>query len=451
MSKSSRSLPKPSSSGGSLFTNIALAIAGILALVGLIDFVPKLIKSLASNIQVYPQGGLIALGVLAGLVVLVFITSFIGKTIGEQGGKRKIPLMSVLGDQLTHIAIWLVILFSIYPVFYVIAASFDPLNRTFKLTLPESDNVFIRSQVIPSFEGASLENYANLFEGVVIYPLQWLMLVVFALGLLWLAVVAAQVQFVHSGFPPISLRKQRTWATYLAVAGVALFFITLSTAQFTGTTTESKFLMWFRNTFVISTFTGILAILLTTTAGYAMARLRFPGRFETLMFFIFVQMFPGFLGLIAVFNLISTLGLLNTFPGLILAYSGGAIAFGTWIYKGYVESLPASLEEAALVDGCTRWTAFTKIVLPLSGPMLVFIFLLQFIGTYAEYLLASILLTGVDQWTIGVGLRSFTTQFATNWGTFAAASVLASIPIVALFYSFQQVFVSGTLAGGVKE
>jgi arabinogalactan oligomer/maltooligosaccharide transport system permease protein len=151
------------------------------------------------------------------------------------------------------------------------------------------------------------------------------------------------------------------------------------------------------------------------------------------------------------YELIYRLGLTESLPGLVIAYTGGAVSFGTWIYKGYVESLPASLEEAALVDGCTRWTAFTKIVLPLSGPMMVFIFLMQFVGTYTEFLTANVLVTGAQNWNVGVGLRSFATgQFSVEYGTFAAAAVLGAIPIVLLYYSFQQVFVSGNTAGGEK-
>jgi arabinogalactan oligomer / maltooligosaccharide transport system permease protein len=172
-----------------------------------------------------------------------------------------------------------------------------------------------------------------------------------------------------------------------------------------------------------------------------------------LLFYIFIQMFPGFLGMVAIFTIIANLGLLNSFPGIILAYAGGAIAFGTWMYKGFVQSLPMSLEEAALVDGCTRWSAFTRIVLPLSGPMLVFIFLNQFIGSYAEFFLANILLSGTESWNLGVALKSLSPQgFDTrNFGVFAAAAVLGSLPIVAMFYAFQQVFVGGALSGGVKE
>lgn len=229
--------------------------------------------------------------------------------------------------------------------------------------------------------------------------------------------------------------------------------LSLSPRQFTGQGTETKFLLWVRNTFLISGLTGLLAVLLTATAGYAFARFRhLPGRYPMLLFFIFVQMFPGFLALVAIYYLLSRLDLLNTFTGLVLAYSGGIISFGTWVYKGYLESISPSLEEAAMVDGATRWQVFTRILLPLSTPMFVFIFLLQFVGTYSEFVLANLVLTGVESWNVGVGLRSFTTgQFQTKWGVFAAASVLGSLPILFLFYGFQQYFVSGYTAGAVKE
>src|SRR5690606_40002907 len=117
--------------------------------------------------------------------------------------------------------------------------------------------------------------------------------------------------------------------------------------------------------------TGLLAVALATPAGYAFSRLNFEGRYSTLLTFVFVQMFPTFMALVAVFYLMSRLDLLNTFTGLILAYSGGAIAFSSWIFKGYLDSLTPSLEEQAMVDGATRWGAFWRVILPISVPMLL--------------------------------------------------------------------------------
>lgn len=440
--------------------SVARSVAGWVALAVVAFLLLVLARELGARVRPpsfaivrVADGWRYALLGLAATLVLLLATAYAGKLWGERARKgRRIPYRAVLADQVTHLVFWIVIVFALYPIFYVASASFDPLNRLAAASLgSSSDPLLVRARVVPSFDRADLSNYAALFQGVLIHAWQWLLLGAAGLGVLGLAGLWFAVQ-ASGGIATPALRRARGYATWLAVLSVAVFFALLAPEQFTGNRNSSRFLLWIRNTFLISGLTGLAAILLTTTAGYAMARLRFPGRFQALLFFIFVQMFPGFLGLIAIYSLMRALDLTNTFSGLILAYSGGAIAFGTWIYKGYVESLPASLEEAALVDGATRWGAFTKIVLPLSGPMLVFIFLLQFIGTYTEFLLANILLTGSQNWNVGVGLRSFATSaFSTDYGVFSAAAVLGSLPIVALFYSFQQVFVSGTVAGGVKE
>jgi arabinogalactan oligomer / maltooligosaccharide transport system permease protein len=454
MSSPARSIP--SSSAPVWRTILGWVIFGAL-LIGLVILVRDLGSRLGppSFAIIRPaNAGLNTLLTLLGLVGLVLLTSYVGKLIGQAARKgRQVSYMSVLNDQLTHVFFWIVIAFSLYPIFYVVSASFDPLNRLSQATLGESgEPLLLRARVLPTFDGASFANYAKLFDGVVIYWYQWAFLGAVGLGVLGIAFVWGLVQGAGGGRTNPGLTRARVVATWVAILGVAGFFVTLTPGQFTGFTNSSKFLLWVRNTFLVSGATGLLTVMLTTTTGYGLARLRFPGRFEFLMFLIFIQMFPALLGLVAMYELIYSLGLTESLPGLVIAYTGGAVSFGTWIYKGYVESLPASLEEAALVDGCTRWTAFTRIVLPLSGPMLVFIFLLQFVGTYTEFLTANVLVTGAQNWNVGVGLRSFATgQFSVDYGTFAAAAVLGALPIVALYYSFQQVFISGNLAGGVKE
>lgn len=385
---------------------------------------------------------LAASGVLA-------LTSLIGQRIGMARTGRKISYAAVLGDQLTHLFLILVVLIAVYPLMYVLIAAFDPRNSLFAFPNFSDPNILYRSGLLPNLQVLSFENYAALFEGVTIPGWQLVLAVIVGAALTVLLILALMGKFGREGEGII---KARVWSMRTLIVALALLVIFMVPSQFTGQGNESKFLLSVRNTLLVSGITGFLAIVLSTTAGYAMARLRFPGRFQMLLFFIFIQMFPVFLALVAVYTLMVILGLVNTFTGLILAYSGGAIAFNTWIFKGYVESLPESLEEAAMVDGATRWQTFVQVVLPLSGGILVFIFLNQFIGTYAEFILASILLTGVDQWTVGVMLRSFTTgQFSTKWGIFSAAATLGALPIIALFYGFQGYFVGGTVSGGVKE
>jgi arabinogalactan oligomer/maltooligosaccharide transport system permease protein len=407
-------------------------------------------KQVAFGSVFVPYGWAYALGVILLLALLIFFYSLAYTAlVNRLQGRRKSPWPLFL-QGITHLFLWVLILLVYYPVVQVVAASFDPTNNLFSFKRPNTGFLLLDAKVIPYLPEPSLENYARLVEGVVLYPYQ--------LGLFLLAGLALL------GVGGIGLLRrllpEEEWMGFwqgrlLLLMALFLFALALSLSpkQFTGQGTETKFLLWVRNTFLISGLTGLLAVLLTATAGYAFARFRhLPGRYPLLLFFIFVQMFPGFLALVAIYYLLSRLDLLNTFTGLVLAYSGGIISFGTWVYKGYLESISPSLEEAAMVDGATKWQVFTKILLPLSAPMFVFIFLLQFVGTYSEFVLANLVLTGVESWNVGVGLRSFTTgQFQTKWGVFAAASVLGSLPILFLFYGFQQYFVSGYTAGAVKE
>lgn len=387
---------------------------------------------------------LAASGVLA-------LTSLIGQRLGQARTGRRISYAAVLGDQLTHLFLILVVLVAVYPLVYVLIAAFDPRNSLFAFPDFENPNILYRSGLLPNLDVLSLENFTRLFAGLTV-PGWQLALAVLAGAALAAVLLLALAGRLRRGEGGAGVSRARTWAMGLLIAALTVLVAFVTPGQFTGADNESKFLLSVRNTLLVSGLTGVLAILLSTTAGYAMARLRFPGRFQMLLFFIFIQMFPVFLALVAVYALMVLLGLTNTFTGLILAYSGGAIAFNTWIFKGYVESLPESLEEAAMVDGATRWQTFLRVVLPLSGGILAFIFLNQFIGTYAEFILANVLLTGVEKWTVGVMLLSFTQgQFSTKWGIFAAAATLGALPIIALFYGFQRYFVGGTVSGGVKE
>ena len=407
-------------------------------------------KQVAFGSVFVPYGWAYALGFLGALVLLVLLYSLLYTAlVNRLQGRRKSPWPLFL-QGVTHLFLWVLILLVYYPVVQVVAASFDPTNNLFSFRRPDTGFLLVDAKVIPYLPNPSLENYAKLVEWVVLYPYQVALALLAGLALLGVGIVGLLRRLLA---PEAWMDFWQGRLLFLMALLVFALALSLSPRQFTGQGTETKFLLWVRNTFLISGLTGLLAVLLTATAGYAFARFRhLPGRYPMLLFFIFVQMFPGFLALVAIYYLLSWLDLLNTFTGLVLAYSGGIISFGTWVYKGYLESISPSLEEAAMVDGATRWQVFTKILLPLSAPMFVFIFLLQLVGTYSEFVLANLVLTGVESWNVGVGLRSFTTgQFQTKWGVFAAASVLGSLPILFLFYGFQQYFVSGYTAGAVKE
>ena len=356
----------------------------------------------------------------------------------------------------SHAFIWVFILLTLYPVINLVAVS---LNRANNLNTPppREGNLLVRAGILPDPADFSLIQYERVLRETHLQPFQWVLLgVMVAAGVVLLGAV-----FGLRGRPnALGLERLRNLTGWLLVGCAVVLVLSIDNSQFytvneagarVPSSSNAKVILFIRNTLLVSGLTGLFAVVISTTAGYAFARMKFEGRYGTLLSFIFVQMFPGFMALVAIFYLMNALGLLNSFTGLILAYSGGAISFAAWIFKGYLESISPSLEEAALVDGTTRWGAFWRIILPISVPMLLFIFLLQFIGTYSEFILANILLTGDDKWTVGIGLRAFTSgQFQTQWGTLAASAVLGSLPILIIFYSFQNALTGQYTAGGVK-
>ncbi|RKX54423.1 MAG: maltose ABC transporter permease MalG [Thermotoga sp.] len=217
------------------------------------------------------------------------------------------------------------------------------------------------------------------------------------------------------------------------------------------------FVLWLWNSIKVSVTASLITVFLCALASYAFSRFHFRGRRTGLLTLLLIQMFPVMLAFVALYLLLLWIGKylpfmgLNTHPGLILVYLGGALGFNTWLMKGYFDTIPHELEEAALIDGATRFQTFMKIIIPLARPILTVIFILTFIGDYSEYLLASIILTGTKKYTLAVGLNLFiTSDYARHWGTFAAAAIIGSLPVLFLFFSLQKQIISGLTGGGVK-
>lgn len=204
------------------------------------------------------------------------------------------------------------------------------------------------------------------------------------------------------------------------------------------------------NSVVVATVTSALGIGLAATAGYAMSRWSFPGRDEGMALFLLTQMFPGVVMSIPLYILIDALGLLNSLVGLSLVYATTAIPFSTWNLKGYFDTLPRELEEAAIMDGASRWTTFTRIALPLARPALAVTALFSFMTAWNEFVLAFTLMEEPTSFTLPVTIYAYVGEQSVEWGKFAAASILVSVPVVLLFFALQKNLVGGLTAGGVK-
>ncbi|WP_041081915.1 ABC transporter permease subunit [Thermotoga profunda] len=221
--------------------------------------------------------------------------------------------------------------------------------------------------------------------------------------------------------------------------------------------TKHYFLRWVLNSVVISLIVALITTGVCATAAYPFSRMRFTGRKYGIMSFLLIQMFPGVIFMVAIYNLLNFLGRYITFlgvdtpGGLIFAYLTN-IAYNMYLIKGFYDLIPSSLEEAAIVDGATRFQSFYKIVLPLARPILTVVFLLVFIGTFNEYVVARIILQNVQNYTYALGLQAFAVgPYETEWGLFTAAALLGMLPMVILFLSLQRYLVSGLTRGAVKE
>ncbi len=204
------------------------------------------------------------------------------------------------------------------------------------------------------------------------------------------------------------------------------------------------------NSFVVAAGTTLLGVFLACTAAYAFSRFKFPGRRTGLLLFLVTQMFPGVMMMIPLYILMDMLGLLGTLTGLMLVYGITAIPFCVFMLKGYFDTIPRELEEAALMDGASQFTIFWKIVMPLAKPALAVTALFSFMTAWNEFILAATFMSDERMFTLPVALQRYIGDYDTEWGLFAAGAVIVSVPVVALFFALQRNLVGGLTAGGVK-
>lgn len=217
------------------------------------------------------------------------------------------------------------------------------------------------------------------------------------------------------------------------------------------------YLTWVRNSLIIAGAVAVISVFIGASSAFAFSRLRFRGRKTGVQILLLVQMFPAILALSAVYVIMErvyrfapSLGL-GSQAGLLLVYLGGAMGVNIWLLKGFVDSIPIELDEAAKIDGASPMQTYWLIFVPLAAPVLAVVSLLSFIGTLNEYIMARLFLVEMDSRTVAVGLQQFIGgQYSQNWGPFAAGSILLSIPIVVIFLSLQRYIVSGLTAGSVK-
>lgn len=214
---------------------------------------------------------------------------------------------------------------------------------------------------------------------------------------------------------------------------------------------EKPLLNWIRNSLYVAVVTSIASLLISTSAAFAVSRFRFYGREVMLIFLLAIQTFPGVLALVAVAQILTALGLYRTHEGLILAYTIGTLVFATWNMKGYFDTIPIDLEEAAMIDGCGPVQSFIRIALPLALPALAVTALLGFMAGWGDFIFASVLVPAPDSMKLAVpGLFSLANDQSVPWGYFAAGGMIIVLPTLIVFLALQRFLIGGLTAGGVK-
>ncbi|MBE4909312.1 sugar ABC transporter permease [Bacillus luteolus] len=214
---------------------------------------------------------------------------------------------------------------------------------------------------------------------------------------------------------------------------------------------SSDYLTWYKNSIFVAIINSVVSVFITALIAYAFSRYRFVGRKYGLYAFLILQMFPSLMAMVALYILLNMLGLLNTLWGLILIYVGGQIPFNAWLVKGYFDTIPKELDEAARMDGAGHFGVFFKIMLPLAKPILAVVALFNFMAPFTDYLLPSIVIRDPEKFTLALGLFNFINdKFSNNFTVFAAGSILIALPIALVFLFLQKYLISGLTAGGTK-
>ena len=215
--------------------------------------------------------------------------------------------------------------------------------------------------------------------------------------------------------------------------------------------TEKPVLLWLKNSLILAVTTLVISLGTGIPAAYAFSRKRFSGRKAILKLLILLYAFPSLLSMTALYKLLSPMGLINTRTGLVIVYTGTMAVFALWNMKGYFDTIPVEIEEAAMIDGATQLEQVTKIVLPLAKPTIAVTAMMVLVYVWNEYIFAINFMTGSDTYTLAAGLYSLqATEMSGSWPIFSAASLIVSLPILIVFFALQKNMTEGLTSGGVK-
>lgn len=266
---------------------------------------------------------------------------------------------------------------------------------------------------------------------------------------LWLSRLVIWLVILCTLFPTLWI-LMASFSAGQSFFNASLVPTSLTTSNYTRLLAETDFMTWVGNSLKICLGVSVIQLFLTSTAGYAFSRMRFPGRKNGLLTLLVLQVFPSSMAVSGFYILVYRFGLSDSLLTLVLVLAGGS-AFNIWLLKAYIDTIPKELDEAAFVSGASHRVVFLRIILPLARPQLAVIFVFSFIAAYSEYMISSVFLNNPANHTLALGLQTFiTNQFAANWTLFAAAAVLSSLPIMLMFLFIQRYIQNGLASTGMQ-
>ncbi|MFN8492855.1 MAG: carbohydrate ABC transporter permease [Caldilineaceae bacterium] len=268
----------------------------------------------------------------------------------------------------------------------------------------------------------------------------WLLMLIIALPAVWIVLTAVRNPVEINATPPVWIPKELTIEGFKPLFG-----------QATTTTGSVPFQLYFRNSAIVAVGSTLFALMLGTMAGYAFSRFRFRGRQTIFLSLMLSRAVPGIALSLPLFLLFAKLGLADKLYGLALVYVAINVPFTTWLMDGFFREIPSELTEAANIDGCSDWQAFTRVSLPLAIPGLAASAIFTFLAAWNEFQLAVVLTRTINSKTAPVGLFDFTGQFTIDWRGMAALSVLMMIPAIVFVLAVQRNLVQGLTLGAVKD
>lgn len=228
------------------------------------------------------------------------------------------------------------------------------------------------------------------------------------------------------------------------------FFKDTTFENYTNLLSDTPFLTWFGNSLLVAALTTVLGVFVSSTTGYAVSRFRFPGKRGLMWTLLITQMFPVAVLIVPIYNIMASMGLLNSPAGLVITYLTIAVPFCAWMMKGFFDTIPREIDESGYVDGLTPFGTFWRLILPLAKPGIAVTAFYSFITAWSEVAYASAFMVGDENLTLAGGLQKFVNQYGAQWGPMSAASVLIAVPAALVFLFAQRHLVTGMSAGAVK-